>query len=101
MTKEYLAKVLDACAEAKRTHDLYQSCRDEDPNEIWDARARAFDQACELVGAYWHEIDRLLRAPSEPPACQCCGGTGIGPVNSTFTGLPCQVCTTVNRTGQL
>ena len=25
-------------------------------------------------------------------SCQCCGGTGIGPTNSNFAGLPCPLC---------
>lgn len=32
------------------------------------------------------------RSKPAKSACECCNGTGIGPVNSNFTGRPCMVC---------
>jgi len=32
------------------------------------------------------------RSPEKASECECCHGTGVGPENSNFVGLPCPVC---------
>lgn len=57
------------------------------------------NRVCLLITAPKHiRIDReeiRQRVTADVQAgrlCECCHGTGLGPVNSNFPGLPCPVC---------